>query len=133
MARAAGIAFLALLATPAFAAGDAFEGAPWWVAALAYGILVVLVAFLAAGLGYFLQGFLRLRSALISLTIVPAGLLAWVATVYGLEKAAVDVPLLLLSLTLIGSFFGLGWRVGVRDATHQSNRKLALNAGSNHG
>ncbi|MBR1209525.1 hypothetical protein [Bradyrhizobium sp. JYMT SZCCT0180] len=94
---------------------------------------MVLAAFLAAGLGYFLQGFLQLRNALISLTIVPAGLLAWVATVYGFEKAAADVPLLLLSLALIGSFFGLGWWVGVRDATRQSNRKLALNTGSNHG
>jgi len=131
MTRAAGIAFLALLATPASAAGDALEGAPWWVVTVAYGIPVVLAAIVAAGLGYFLQGFLRLRNALVSLTIVAAGFLAWLATLYGFERAA--VPLLVLSLALISSFFGLGWLVGVRDATRRSNRKLALNIGSEHG
>jgi hypothetical protein len=131
MTRAAGVAFLAMLATPAFAAGDGFEGAPWWVIAVFYGISIAVLALLAAGLGFFLQGFLQLRTALVALMILFGVFLAWLATSQGLEKTARGLPLFAFTLALAGPLFGLGWFIGLRDATRRLNRKL--NAGSNHG
>ncbi|HEY8336250.1 MAG TPA: hypothetical protein VIQ05_20870 [Tardiphaga sp.] len=133
MTRAAGITVLTVLATPAFAAGDAFEGAPWWIIAVFYGVSIAVLALLAAGLGFFLQGVLQLRTALVALMILSGVFLGWLATSQGLEKTARILPLFAFTLALAGPPFGLGWFIGLRDATRRSNRKLALNAGSNHG
>jgi hypothetical protein len=133
MARAAAIAFLGTLATPAFAAGDGLEGAPWWLIAAIYVPSIAIAGLLAVGLGFFLQGFLRLRSAVIGLTILFASFLAWLATVYGVEKTLQSLPEFALMLALFSPFFGLGWFVGMKDAGRRSNRTTALNAGSNHG
>jgi hypothetical protein len=133
MTRAAAATFLIVFATPAFAAGDAFEGAPWWVAALFYAGCLAVFALLAAGLGFFLQGLLQLRNAVVLMTVVSIGFLTWLATSYGLEKTVSGLLEFALCLALSSPFFGLGWRTGTRGATRQSNRKIALNSGSKHG
>jgi hypothetical protein len=130
MARAAGAAFFAVLATPAFAAG---EGGPWWFLAVSYLGTIAPLILLAVGLGFFLQGFLRLRSAVIALIILSVGFLAWLATSYGLEKTVRGLPLFGVLLALLSPFFGLGWFIAIKDAIRRSDRKIALNAGSNHG
>ena len=133
MTRAAAIAFLGALATPALAAGDPFEGAPWWFAAAIYVPLIALAGLLAVGLGFFLQRLLRPRNALIALAILFAGFLAWLATDYGVEKTLQSLPAFALVLALFSPFFGLGWFIGMKDAGRRSNQTTALNAGSNHG
>jgi hypothetical protein len=133
MARAAAIAFLGTLATPAFAAGDGLEGAPWWLVAAVYVPAIAIALFRAVGLGFFLQGFLRLRNVLVALTIVFAGFMAWLASVYGVEKTLHSLPEFALILALFSPIFGLGWFIGMKDAGRRSNRTAALNAGSNHG
>jgi hypothetical protein len=133
MTRAAGVAVLALLATPALAAGDGFEGGPWWFVALSYGVPLAVTTFLAVGLGFFLQGFFRLRNVLVAMAVLSAVFWAWLATDYGFEKAVSVLPALALILALLGPLFGLGWFIGIRDMIRRSNRKLALNSGNNHG
>jgi hypothetical protein len=133
MTRATGILCFAVLATPALAAGNGFDGVPWWVALAVYGPVIAIPVLLSVGLGFFLQGFLRLRNALISLIVVSVCLLAWLATVYGFEKVAPGVTLLASCLTLVGPFFGLGWFIGIKDAARRSSRGATLNTGNNHG
>ena len=133
MLRAAATAFLGMLVTPALAAGDGLEGAPWWVAAAVYVPLIAIAALPLVGLGFFLQMFLRLRSAVIGLTILFAGFLASLAIVYGVEKMLGGLPEFALMLALFSAFFGLGWFIGMKDAGRRSHRTTALNAGSNHG
>jgi hypothetical protein len=116
---------LVSVATPAFAAGD---GAPGWV----YVVLWAPFIILAVGLGFFLQEFLRLRNAMVLVTIVSIGFLAWLATSYGFEKTVRGLPLFAVCLALFSPLFGVGWFIGIKDATRRSDRKL-LNAGSNHG
>jgi hypothetical protein len=133
MARAAAIAFLGTLATPAFAAGDGLEGAPWWVALAVYVPVIAIALFLAVGLGFLLQGLLRPRNALGGLTIIFASFLAWLATVYGVEKTLHSLPAFAFVLALFSPVFGLGRFIGMKDAGRRSNQTTALNAGSNHG
>jgi|SRR5450755_543753 hypothetical protein len=124
---------LASLTAPAFAAGDGFEGAPWWGPVAFNGLPLAILSVLAVGSGFFLQGFLRLRNAVISLIIVSVAFLAWLATVYGFEKIVGGLPLFASLLALFSPLFGLGWCIGVKDATRRSDRKIAPNAGNNHG
>jgi hypothetical protein len=129
MTRAATIAFLVTLATPALAAGGELESTTWGVIAAVYAV----AAFLVVGLGFALQRFLQLRNATIGLTILCASFLAWLATIYGIEKTLHALPEFALILALFGVFFGLGWFLGMKDAGRRSNQTTALNAGSNHG
>jgi hypothetical protein len=133
MARAAAIAFLGTLATPAFAAGDGLEGAPWWFVAAIYVPLIAIAGLLAVGFGFFLQGLLRPRNALVVLTILFAGFLGWLAAVYGAEKTLHSLPEFALMLALFSPLLGLGWFIGMKDAGRRSNQTPALKAGSNHG
>jgi hypothetical protein len=129
MTRTAAIALLGTLATPALAAGGELESTTWWVISTVYAF----AAFLAVGLGFVLQGFLRLRNVTVGLTILCASFLTWLATVYGVEKTLQGLPEFALMLALFGAFFGLGWFLGMKDAGRRSRRMTALNAGSNHG
>jgi hypothetical protein len=117
---------LVSMATPAFAAGD---GAPTWV----YVISCAPFLILPVGFRFFLQGFLRLRNALILMTIASVGFLILLAASYGLEKTLSGLPLFAFMLALFSPLFGLGWFIGIKDAIRRSDRKIALNAGSNHG
>ena len=129
MARPAAIVFLSVLASPAFAAGGELEGATWWI----FAATCAIAAFLAVGLGFVLQGILRLRNALVGLTILFAGFLAWLASDYSVAKTLHSLPELALILALSSPFFGLGWFIGMKDAGRRSNHTAALNAGNNHG
>jgi hypothetical protein len=126
MARVlSGAAGLAVLATPAFAAGDAFEGAPW-VGVIFGGGLLALFGFLAAGTGFFLQGFMRLRNALFFIIFVSAAFLALLVNGFGLEKTVRIIPLLASMLALCSPPFGLGWFIGTRDAKRRIERSPAI-------
>ena len=133
MTRAAAVALLAVLVSPAFAAGDGLEGAPWWFAAAIYVPVFGITLLVAIGLGFVLQGLLRLRNALLALTIVFAGFLVGLAIVYGVEKTLNGLPELALMLALFVPVLGLGWFIGMKDAGRRSNQATEPNAGSNHG
>jgi hypothetical protein len=126
MARVlAGAVGLAVLATPAFAAGDAFEGSPW-IGAIFSGSVLALFGFLAAGTGFFLQGFMRLRNALFFVIFVLVVFLTLLVNGFGLEKTVRIIPLLALMLAVCSPPFGLGWFIGTRDAKRRIERSPAI-------
>jgi hypothetical protein len=111
--------------SPAFAAGG--DDMPL-VILLPMAVVMLSGFFLAsAGLGFFLQGYLRLRNAVLSLTL---GVLSffWLLTVgYGLEKV-IDrgLPLLTGLILVFSLFFALGWYIGTRNLKRRATaRKTA--------
>ena len=133
MVKAAAIVFLATLATPALAVGDAFDGAPWWVPAAFVAPVVLVFVLLAAGFGFFLQGFLRLRNALFLIALTCSGFLALLASSAGSEKFLRVLPIVATLMALVVPLFGLGWFIGIRNATRRFHRAATFNTGSHHG
>jgi hypothetical protein len=132
MARVVGAVFLAALATPAFAAGDGFEGVPW-IATFFYVGMIAFFGFLALGSGFFLGGLLKLSMTLLVILLVSSVLPIYIYLTLGLGRtiavaAAEAVMLLFFSPVIVW-----GWWLGRKDAARRSGRKTALNAGISHG
>jgi hypothetical protein len=126
------LASSAVLAGPAFAAGDAFEGASWWVLAISFVSTFGVVFFLSAGVGFFLQGFMRLQTAVVLIIFLSIAFLALLINSFGLEKTERIMPLFALMLALCGPLFGLGWFIGTRD-TKRRRERMPAQHGIDHG
>jgi hypothetical protein len=78
--------------------------------------IALLLGLPSVGLGYFLQAFLRLRTAVIFLSVAALAFLTLIATSYGLEKTLNGLPAFTLLLLLFAPLFGVGWHLGIRAA-----------------
>jgi hypothetical protein len=132
MTRVVGAAFLAALATPAFAAGDGFEGAPW-IKAFYLGGMVALFGFLALGSGFFLGGLLNLPMTLLVILLVSLVLPIYIYLTLDLGRTIAVVTAEALMLLVFSPAIVWGWWLGRNDAARRSSRKTALNVGSTHG
>ena len=86
------------------------------------GMFALFFAFPSVGLGFCLQGLMRLRNATILLTGATLALWLGLGAAYGIEKVQSIYSLFATMLLLFCPLFGLGWHLGTRDAkrrTHQ--------------
>jgi hypothetical protein len=118
------MALAMLLPVPALAAGD--EPWPLGYSLLMFAVMSLLIGLPTVGLGFFLQGFLRLRTAVV-LLVVLAGLgsvLLEPAHSYG--RALHLAIYLVATMLILSPLFGLGWYLGVKDTRRRiGRRKLA--------
>jgi hypothetical protein len=133
MARTvAGAICLAVLATPAFAAGDAFQGAPW-IGAIFTGGMIAFFGFLALGSGFFLGSLLKFSMTVLVILLVALILPIYVYLTLDLGRTIAVATAEALMLLFFSPTIVWGWWLGRKDATRRSNRTTALNAGSSHG
>jgi len=124
---------LAALATPAFAAGDGFEGAPWTIKAFYLGGMIALFGFLAFGSGFFLGSLLNLSMTLLVILLVSLVLPIYIYLTLDLGRTIAVATAEALMLLFFSPAIVLGWWFGRKDAARRSSRKTALNVGSRHG
>jgi hypothetical protein len=123
---------LAALATPALAAGDGFDGAPW-IKAFYLGGMIALFGFLALGSGFFLGGFLNLSMLILAIVLVSLVLPIYIYLTMDLGRTIAVAKAEALTLLIFSPAIAWGWWLGRKDATRRSGRKTRLNAGSSHG
>jgi hypothetical protein len=129
---AVGAICLAVLATPAFAAGDAFQGAPW-IGAIFTGGMIAFFGFLALGSGFFLGSLLKLSMALLVVLLVSLVLPIYIYLTLDLGRTIAVATAEALMLLFFSPVMVWGWWLGRKDAARRSSRNTALNAGSRHG
>ena len=133
MIKAIGAALSAVLASPAFAAGDSFPaGGPWWVAVVFYGPLIAILSLLAVGSGFFLGGFFRFSMTVLVILVAAFVLPIYVFLTRDLNRA-IDVSFAeTLMILLISPAIAVGWWLGRKDEARRSSRRATLSAGKNH-
>jgi hypothetical protein len=139
MARVVGAAFLAAFATPALAAGDGFDGAPWIKAfylggmIALFGFLALGFGFLALGFGFLLGSFSKLSVAILVVLLVFLVLPIYIYLTLDLGRTIAVAEAQALMLLIFSPAIACGWWLGRKDAARRSNRNLELSAGSSHG
>jgi hypothetical protein len=132
MTRLVGAAFLTALATPAFAAGDGFEGAPG-MKILYFGGIIALFGFLALGSGFFLGSLLKLSMTVLVILIMSLVLPIYIYFTLDLGRTIAVASAEALMLLLFSPALVWGWWLGRKDAARRSSRMTAHNVGSTHG
>ena len=87
-----------------------------------YTFFALVIGTPTAGLGFFLQGFLRLRNAV--LLLLALSVLGFICLVFPRPYERVfDLAIAAATIMLMLSpFFGLGWYLGVRDTKRRVER-----------
>jgi hypothetical protein len=117
MARLVSIAMLANLSSPAQAAGDTDMPVIFDIG------MLMLVGLSSVGTGFFLQGLMRLRNALL---LIGAGVLfleAYAVSIRGLSRTIEFTPFFAFLLLLFASLFAAGWYFGKWAAKRQMKRQ----------
>jgi hypothetical protein len=116
MARLVILALFASLSSPALAAGGDMP----------FGFAIFGLLFFAlpvAGVGFFLQAFMRLRTALLLLGVGALALVAYSLVTAGLSRTIYLAEPIALTLLLFSPAFAAGWFFGKRDATRRAQRQ----------
>jgi hypothetical protein len=121
IARLTIAALLASLSPPAMAAGDT-EWPPffWIIESVAMFLMFVVPA---VGVGFFLQGFLRARNAVLLVTALALVVPGWCLSSRGLEKTLELVSLFLLLIAFFSALIAFGWYLGIKDQARATARK----------
>jgi hypothetical protein len=114
---------------PALAAGG-WEDEPLQVKLVLWLIALLVGGVPAAGVGYVLGSFLRLRASILVLATLALVPTVWLWAIRGLEQAMDFASTPFLILFVLGPLIFLGWHFGRRDAIHHFARKSLLQNGN---
>jgi hypothetical protein len=122
MRRLGTLVSMASLSSPALAAGGWDDmPTPFFIAMLLW--MTLLCGMPCVGLGFFLQGLMRLRNALILLAFGFLFLTSFGAAAWGLARTLELAPVFAAAFLFFAPLFGAGWFAGIWAANRQMKHR----------